>query len=71
MTTSNSMLASISNINISFDGGDLTSDTGALLPLNFIASNNLLDPFTGLPYDDPRSRYSDHNSNDSLLFQIV
>ena len=71
MTTNNSMLDSLSNINISFNGGDLSSDTGGILLLSFISTNRLLDQFAGLPYNDQRTRFSEHNSNDSLLFQTV
>ena len=38
-TLNNSMAVFIPECNISFNGGDLSSDTGAILPLDFINSN--------------------------------
>lgn len=65
------MTGFISECNISFNGGNLSSDTGALLPFDFIHSNSLLDPYSSLPFSDQRSSCSGRNSNFSLLKQQV
>ena len=44
-TLNNSMAGFIPECNISFNGGDLSSDTGAILPLDSINSNLLLQPY--------------------------
>ncbi len=49
-TLNNSMAGFIPECNISFNGGDLSSDTGAILPLDFINSNLLLQPYADLPF---------------------
>lgn len=63
--------ALISERNISFSGRNLSSDTGAMLPLDFIQCNHLLDPYKTLSYSDKRSSYAPHNSSHSLLTQLV
>lgn len=69
--TTSSISSFIPECNISFSGGDLSSDTGAILPLDFITSSQLLDPYENLPYLDSRSSFEPHNSNQSLLAQLV
>ena len=59
----------VSESKISFDGGDLSSDTGAMLLLDFIEANSLFIPYSNLPYSDERNTYLDKNSNFSLLQQ--
>ena len=49
-TLNNSMAGFIPECNISFNGGDLSSDTGAILPLDSINSNLLLQPYADLPF---------------------
>lgn len=63
--------ALISERHISFSGRNLSSDTGAMLPLDFIQCNHLLDPYRNLSYSDNRSSYASHNSSHSLLTQLV
>ena len=53
-TLINSMTGFIPESNISFNGGILSSDTGAFLPLDFIHSNSLLNPYSSLPFSDGR-----------------
>lgn len=57
--------------NISFNGGNLSSDTGAILPLDFIFNNELFSPYKDLPFDDARSYIKPSNSNFNLLKQCV
>lgn len=70
-TLNNSMAGFIPECNISFNGGDLSSDTGAILPLDFINSNSLLQPYADLPFSDERQSCKGRNSNFSLLTQQV
>ena len=70
-TLSNSMTGIIPERNISFNGGDLSSDTGAMLLLDFLFFNKLLMDYSDLPYSDERKTHLDHNSNFSLLTQQV
>ncbi len=68
-TLNNSMTFLVSESKISFDGGDLSSDTGAMPLLDFIEANSLLMPYSNLPYSDERKTCLDKNSNFSLLKQ--
>ena len=70
-TMINSMAGFIPECNISFNGGNLSSDSGAILPLDFILSNSLLEPYSSLPFSDGRGSCSQRNSNFSLLAQQV
>ena len=70
-TLNNSMAGFIPECNISFNGGDLSSDTGAILPLDFINSNSLLQPYADLPFSDERQSCKGKNSNFSLMSQQV
>ena len=70
-TLNNSMAGFVPECNISFNGGNLSSDTGAILPLDFITSNSLLQPFADLPFSDERGSCHSRNSNFSLLTQQV
>ena len=70
-TLINSMTGFIPESNISFNGGNLSSDTGAILPLDFIHSNSLLNPYSSLPFSDGRGSCSERNSNSSLMAQQV
>ena len=65
------MAGFIPECNISFNGGDLSSDTGAILPLDFINSNSLLQPYADLPFSDERQSCHQRNSNFSLMVQQV
>ncbi len=67
----NCMAGFIPECNISFNGGNLSSDSGAILPLDFILSNSLLHPCSSLPFSDDRGSCSQRNSNFSLLAQQV
>lgn len=69
--TTNSMDFSIPESNISFTGRRLSSDSGAILPLEFIRNNNLLDPLAQLPFDDDRHFFKNHNANFSLMEQYI
>ena len=66
-TLNNSMAGFVPECNISFNGGDLSSDTGAILPLDFINSNSLLQPYADLPFSDERQSCHQRNSNFSFL----
>ncbi len=70
-TLNNSMAGFIPECNISFNGGNLSSDTGAILPLDFITSNSLLQPFADLPFSDERQSCKGRNSNFSLMSQQI
>ena len=70
-TLNNSMAGFVPECNISFNGGNLSSDTGAILPLDFITSNSLLQPFADLPFSDERGSCHSRNPNFSLLTQQV
>lgn len=70
-TLIDSMTGFIPESNISFNGGNLSSDTGAILPLDFIHSNSLLNPYSSLPFSDGRGSCSERNSNSSLMAQQV
>ena len=70
-TLNNSMAGFVPECNISFNGGDLSSDTGAILPLDFINSNSLLQPYADLPFLDERQSCKGKNSNFSLMSQQV
>lgn len=70
-TMINSMGGFIPECNISFNGGNLSSDSGAILPLDFILSNSLLEPYSSLPFSDDRGSCRKRNSNFSLLVQQV
>ena len=62
-----SMTSFIPECNISFNGGDITSDSGAMISLDFIQTNHLLDPYQNLAYQEERSSWSPHNSNFSIF----
>lgn len=70
-TTQNIMADFVSQRNISFNGGDLSSDTGSILPLDFIFKNKLLDPYQDLTFNDTRTFCKPCNSNFSLLIQCT
>lgn len=70
-TLNSSMAGFIPECNISVNGGNLSSDTGAILPLDFVLSNSLLEPYSGLPFSDGRRSCRSQNSNFSLMTQIV
>ena len=70
-TTHTSMTNFIPECNITFKGGDLSSDTGSLLTLDFIFKNDLFAPFRNLPFADGRTYFKSSNSNDSLVQQIT
>lgn len=69
--TTGIMPCPISESNISFTAGSLSSDTGVMLPLDFIIRNHLLDPVQALPFHDERVSFKEHNSNTALVTQIL
>lgn len=62
-----SNFAAVDNYN--FSGGNITSDSGALLFARFIDSLSLRDAFRSLPFDDARKNPV-HSYSDILLGQI-
>lgn len=62
-----SNFAAVDNYN--FSGGNITSDSGALLFARFIHSLSLHDAFRSLPFDDDRKNPV-HSYSDILLGQI-
>lgn len=62
-----SNFAAVDNYN--FSGGNITSDSGALLFARFIHSLSLHDVFRSLPFDDDRKNPV-HSYSDILLGQI-
>lgn len=72
MTTTHNIMADfIPEHNITFNGGDLSSDTGAVLALDFIFKNDLFAPYRDLPFVDERRYFKTSNSNGSLLEQVT
>ncbi len=63
-----SNFAAVDNYN--FSGGNITSDSGALLFARFIDSLSLRDAFRSLPFDDARKNPV-HSYSDILLGQII
>ncbi len=61
------MVGFIPECYISFNGGNLSSDSGAILPLDFILSNSILEPYSSLPFSDDRGSCRKRNSTFSLL----
>ena len=46
---------------ISFNGGHISSDSGALLTLGYIRNNQLLNVYEAISYNDLQSKTQDNN----------
>ena len=55
--------------NINFNGGNLSSDGGAILLLQYLYQINLLDKLKGIPFNDQRQLPKYSNTN--ILSQLI